>query len=140
MAAHEDLRRDEEIEIGSDRAFGIVFASVFLVVSLWPLLSGGAIRVWAAIASALTFAAATFCPSLLTYPNRLWTKFGILLGRIVSPVALGIIFYLVVTPTGLLMRLLGKDPLRLKSDPNGQSFWIPRDPPGPPPGSMTNQF
>lgn len=140
MAAHEDLRRDEEIEVGSDRAFGIVFAVVFLAFALWPLLSGGAIRIWASIASALSLVAAAFFPQLLTHPNRLWIKFGILLGRLMSPIALGIIFYLVVTPTGLLMRLLGKDPLRLKSDPNGQSFWIPRDPPGPPPGSMTNQF
>jgi hypothetical protein len=79
-------------------------------------------------------------PELLAGLNRQWMKLGILLGKVVSPIALGVLFYCVITPIGLALRLAGKDPLRLKRDPAANSYWIPRDPPGPPPGSMTNQF
>jgi hypothetical protein len=79
-------------------------------------------------------------PALLAGLNRQWLKFGILLGKVVSPVALGVLFYGVVAPIGVLMRLTGKDPLRLKLDSSANSYWIPRKPPGPPPDSMNNQF
>jgi len=79
-------------------------------------------------------------PALLSGLNRLWMKLGLLLGKVVSPIALGILFYAVITPIGLIIRLTGKDPLRLKFDPDAESYWIPREPPGPPPGSMNNQF
>ncbi len=79
-------------------------------------------------------------PALLAVPNRLWTKLGVLLGKVVSPIALGILFYGVITPIGAVMRLAGKDALRLKLDSGADSYWIPRKPPGPPPDSMTNQF
>ena len=79
-------------------------------------------------------------PSVLAVPNRLWMKLGLLLAKVVSPIALGILFYLVFMPIGLLMRIGGKDPLRLKFDRDAKSYWIQRDPPGPPPTSMTNQF
>ena len=72
--------------------------------------------------------------------NKWWTKLGVLLYRIVSPVVLGLLFYLTVTPIALLLRLLGKDPLRLRRDPDGASYWIDRTPPGPAPESMKNQF
>jgi hypothetical protein len=77
---------------------------------------------------------------LLTIPNRLWLGFGMLLHRVTSPVALGIIFYVVVMPTGLLMRAFGKDILRLRHDPAAESYWIKREPPGPKPDSMPHQF
>ena len=90
---------------------------------------------------AITSAAfAILKPELLAGPNRLWIKLGLLLGKIVSPIALGIVFYCVVAPIGTLVRLTGKDPLRLKLDPRADSYWIPRKPPGPPPDSMNNQF
>jgi hypothetical protein len=79
-------------------------------------------------------------PALLAGLNRLWMKLGVLLGKVVSPIALGILFYGVFTPLGAVIRITGKDPLRLKFDPDAKSYWIPREPPGPPPGSMTNQF
>ena len=79
-------------------------------------------------------------PALLAWLNRLWIKLGVLLGKVVSPIALGILFYGVLAPVGKVMRFAGKDPLRLKFDPGADSYWIPRDPPGPPPDSMTNQF
>lgn len=138
--SHEDLTREEEVEGSSDRSFGVVFAVVFLIIALFPLLHAGAVRWWSVGVSAAFAVVAFTVPSILAVPNRLWMKFGLLLAKIVSPIALGILFYLVFTPIGLLMRLAGKDPMRLKADPNAKSYWIDREPPGPPPQSMTNQF
>jgi len=77
---------------------------------------------------------------LLAVPNRLWTRFGLLLGKVISPIMLGLLFFAVLVPIGALMRIFGQDPLRLKRDTAAGSYWIPRQPPGPPPGSLTNQF
>ena len=138
--AHENLNREEHIEGSSDRSFGFVFAIVFLVIAVWPLLAGNGIRTWALVVAAAFALVAVLIPSLLAVPNRWWMKFGLLLGKIVSPVALGILFFGVFGPMGIVMRWLGKDPLRLKRDAQAASYWIARDPPGPPPESMTNQF
>jgi hypothetical protein len=138
--SHEDLTREEEVEGSSDRSFGIVFAVVFLIIALLPLLHAGAVRWWSVGVSAAFAVVALTIPSILAVPNRLWMKFGLLLAKVVSPIALGILFYLVFTPIGLVMRMAGKDPLRLKADPDAKSYWIDREPPGPPPQSMTNQF
>jgi hypothetical protein len=138
--AHEHLNRVQHVEGSSDRTFGLVFAGVFLVIAGWPLFHGEALRWWA-VGVAVVFALlALVKPALLAGLNRLWIKLGILLGKVVSPIALGILFYGVFTPIGAAMRLAGKDPLRLKFDPGADSYWIPREPPGPPPNSMTNQF
>jgi len=138
--AHEELNRDHHVEGSSDRSFGVVFAIVFVVIALWPLMRGEGPRWWAAgIAAAFAIVAAAR-PSLLAAPNRWWIKLGILLGKVVSPIALGVLFYVVLVPTGGLMKILGKDPLRLRRDSGAQSYWIPRTPPGPPPDSMKNQF
>lgn len=138
--AHEDLTREDKVEGSSDRSFGWVFTAVFVLIGAWPLIHSNAPRWWA-IGIAAAFALVTLIkPTLLAGLNRLWMKFGLLLGKIVSPIALGVLFYLVFTPMGLLMRLFGKDPLRLKFDRAGDSYWIRREPPGPPPKSMTNQF
>lgn len=120
--------------------FGLVIAAAFLLVSLWPVLSGGAIRWWAAAIGILIFVAALARPQLLSQLNRIWTLLGTILHRIASPILMGIIFFLVVTPIGLSMRLLGKRPLDLKFDPHAESYWKKHDPPGPPPESMKNQF
>lgn len=138
--AHEDLTREDKVEASTDRAFGWVFTAVFVLIGAWPLLHASAPRWWA-IGIAAAFALVTLAkPTLLSGLNRWWMKLGVLLGKVVSPIALGVLFYLVFTPIGLLMRLMGKDPLRLKYDPAGDSYWIRREPPGPPPNSMTNQF
>mgnify|MGYP006373907201 CR=1 FL=1 len=138
--AHENLNRDQHVEGSSDRAFGLVFAVVFLVIAGWPLFHGEAIRWWSAGVAAMFALVALVKPALLAGLNRLWMKLGILLGKVVSPIALGILFYVVITPIGVMIRLTGKDPLRLKFEPDADSYWIPREPPGPPPGSMTQQF
>jgi hypothetical protein len=138
--AHEDLSRDHQVEGSSDRSFGLVFSGVFVIVACWPLFYRELPRWWALVVALVLTAIAILKPALLTHPNRLWTKLGLLLGKIVSPIALGILFFGVVAPIGVLVRLTGKDPLRLKLDSSADSYWIPRKPPGPPPDSMTNQF
>jgi hypothetical protein len=138
--AHEDITREQQLEGSPDRTFGLVFAAVFMIVACWPLLHLGLPRWWA-LGVAVGFATiAIRKPTLLTRLNRLWTRLGLLLGKVMSPVALGLLFIGVVAPIGLLVRLTGKDPLRLKLDSSADSYWIRREPPGPPPDSMTNQF
>jgi hypothetical protein len=138
--AHENLNRENRVEGSSNRTFGVIFALAFLVLACWPLVSGAAPRWWAAALAAVFGLVAWLRPGLLARPNALWMKFGILLGKVVSPVALGILFYGVFVPMGALIRLAGKDSLRLKLDPRADSYWIPREPPGPPPDSMKNPF
>lgn len=138
--AHEDLSRDQRVEGSSDRSFGLVFAVVFILIAAWPLLHGVAPRWWAFGVAAVFALVAVMRPTLLAGLNRLWIKLGVLLGKLVSPIALGVLFYGVFFPIGVVMRLAGKDPLRLKRDADAASYWIPRKPPGPPPDSMTNQF
>jgi hypothetical protein len=138
--AHDDLNRVQHVEGSSDRAFGLVFAGVFLVIAGWPLFHGEALRWWAVGVASVFALLALVKPVLLARLNRLWIKLGILLGKIVSPIALGILFYGVFTPIGIMMRLAGKDPLRLQFVSDADSYWIPRVPPGPPPNSMNNQF
>ena len=138
--AHEDLTREQQVEGSSDRAFGLVFAAVFLIISGWPLLHGETPRWWSVGFAAGFALVAMVKPALLGGLNRFWIKLGILLGKIISPFALGLLFYGVLAPIGALLRLTGKDPLRLKRDPDAASYWIPRKPPGPPPDSMTHPF
>ncbi|MBF0179436.1 MAG: hypothetical protein HQM03_05335 [Magnetococcales bacterium] len=130
----------EEEYRATERGFGLVFAAFFAVIGLWPLLHGQAWRPWAVAAGALFLAIALLRPQLLKPWNRLWGRFGALLHRIVSPMVMAVVFFVVVTPIALLMRLLGKDPLRLKKDPAARSYWIVRDPAGPLPDTMPFQF
>lgn len=138
---HEHLpRHTANVEGSSDRSFGIVFAVVFLIVALYPLVYGQGIRLWSLIVAGIFLLLSFAAPAVLAPANKLWMKFGELLHKIVSPVALGIVFYLTVLPIGLLMRLFGKDPLRLRLDTAVDSYWIRREPPGPAADSLNNQF
>jgi hypothetical protein len=137
---HENIERAAIVAGPSNRAFGVVFAAVFGLIAFWPLFYGGALRWWAAVGCGAFLAAAFVFPRSLAPLNRLWLKFGLALHRVVSPVVLGIMFFLVVTPTGFLMRALGKTPLRLSFDKSTESYWIERRPPGPPPESLRDQF
>ena len=132
-----DYSHNHEIKMGSERNFGLVFCAFFLIVGLLPVFSGGAPRIWAVLV-ALAFAAlALLRPKVLAPLNRLWFRFGLLLGKIVAPIVLSLVYFLTVVPTGMVMRLLGKDPLRRKLDPSATSYWIERETPV---GSMRNQF
>jgi hypothetical protein len=139
-AAHENIERTEVVEGSSDRVFGLVFAGVFLLVALWPLMKFGAPRWWS-LAICCAFASlALIRPALLALPNRLWTKLGLILGACVSFLALTVLFYAVFTPLGVFMRITGKASIRLAFDPAARSYWIMREPPGPPTKSLERQF
>lgn len=126
-------------QLPTNRSFGLVFCGFFALVAALPLLSGGSVRNWSAIVSAIFGVAAFVFPFALAPLNRLWMRFGALLHRIVSPVVLALLFFVVITPFGLAMRMLGKAPLKLRYEPV-QTYWIDRDPPGPAPDSLDNQF
>lgn len=138
--AHENLARDQQVKGSSDRAFGFVFAVVFAIVAVWPLWNAGRPRWWALGLAGAFALVAVVRPALLSGLNRWWMKLGLLLGAIVSPIALGVLFYGVFTPIGAVMRLAGKDPLCLARDRAAPSYWRGRDPPGPRPDSMGRQF
>ena len=115
------------LKISSNRNFGLVFALVFLIISLWPLMQENQIRIWSFVIS-LLFLILGLMNSRLLYPlNRLWFKFGLLLGVAISPIVMGIVFFLIVTPIAFVMRILGKDLLKKKYDNISKSYWIKRD-------------
>ena len=126
----------DKIEIGTNRNFGIVFFIVFLMIALYPLLKGNDLRIWSLITSFIFLALGLINSKILTPLNRLWFKFGLLLGKFVSPLIMGIIFFVVVTPIGLIMRIIGKDLLNLKFNKD-KSYWIEKTGPK---SKMKNQF
>lgn len=130
----------DEIVPPSERSFGFVFAGFFLLVAIVPGLFGGRFHLWALFVSVGFGAAAFLRPGLLAPMNRVWLKFGLLLHKVISPIALGVIFFGAIFPTGLAFRLLRKDPLRLRFDSNLRSYWIPREAAGKRVGSMRDQF
>lgn len=139
---HERLTRDATPPQGSsDRGFGLVFATVFGLLGAYKLWHGSGLYGAVFLALGVLFlAAALVVPRVLAPLNRLWTRFGLLLHSVTSPVFLGLVFFVAIVPTGLLMRAFGKDPLRLRLDPAARSYWIERKPPGPDPQSMAQQF
>jgi hypothetical protein len=139
-AIHESFQREETVRGSSDRGFGIVFTVVFAIIGLWPLIGGNGVRLWALAVAALFLVAALALPRALAPLNRLWMKFGLLLHRITNPLIMGLVFFLAVTPTALIMKLLGKDPLKLGLDRAAKSYWVERKPPGPAPETMRDQF
>ena len=140
QAIHERLTSDEAAKGASDRSFGLVFAVVFATIGLWPLIGDGPVRIWACAVGTCFLAAAITRPRILAPLNRIWTRIGHFLHRIANFVILTLLFYLVITPTGLAVRLLGKDLLRLRFEPGVRSYWIERQPPGPAPETIKHQF
>ena len=127
-------------ERGSDRSFGIVFTILFLVIGAWPLLRDGHPRLWALAIAAVFLLAALVVPKLLAPLNRAWMAFGLLLGRIISPIMLFLVYVIAVVPTGLFLRLRGKDPLHRRFDRAAATYWVQRNPPGKPDETMSRQF
>ena len=127
----------DEIKLGSNRSFGIVFFIVFVLIAIYPLINQGEVRIWSLIISFLFLFLGLLNSKILTPLNKLWFKFGILLGKIISPIIMGVIFFLVVTPIGFLMRLFGKDVLNLKLNNKKSSYWIEKVGPK---SKMKNQF
>ena len=140
LATQERLTRHETVTGSSDRSLGFVFAIVFAAVGLWPLKEAQPPLAWALGVAAATGAVAAFRPAWLGPLNRLWTRFGLILHHIVNPVVMALLFYLAITPYALVMRLFGKDLLKLRFEPDRKSYWIERQPPGPAPDSMKRQF
>ncbi len=124
----------------SNRRFGWVFAGVFALMGLTPLFHGAPPRWWAGVGLLVLVAVTIAAPAALTLPNRLWMRLGDVLHRITSPIMLAVLFYLTVTPMGILMRLVGRDPLRLRRSASESTYWIARNPPGPQPESLKYQF
>jgi hypothetical protein len=121
----------------TEKSFGLVFSIVFLIVALYPLIISSSLRIWALVISIIFFLLAFLAPKILVLPNKLWFKFGLLIGSIVAPIVMALVYFVTVVPTGLIMRLLGKDLLKPKLDKNAKSYWVKRTEPM---GSMKNQF
>lgn len=139
-ATHEVFAREENIVAGSDRSFGFVMAGAFALLSALNGWHMGRIWPWTTGLAALFLMAALVRPAILNPLNRVWLKFGLLLHKVVNPIIMGLLFFGTVLPTGLVMRALGKDLLRLKREPDADSYWIVRTPPGPAPETMKDQF
>jgi hypothetical protein len=137
-ATHEPEEDNDTVE-ASPRAFGLLAVAVFATMAGWPLLRGGPPRTWAVAVAAAFLAVALVRPSALRPLSRVWQRLGALLHVIVNPIVMAFLFYLVITPFGLVMQWLGKGPTRrLGPDPHADTYWISRE--GQPPSSMTNQF
>ena len=126
----------DEIKISANRSFGIVFFIVFLLIALYPLLKDNHLRIWSLVISFIFLILGLINSKILTPLNRLWFKFGLLLGKFISPLIMGIIFFIVVTPIGVIMRLLKKDLLNLNYNKK-ETYWIDKSGPK---SKMKNQF
>ena len=131
------MTSNSKIKTSSNRSFGLVFFVVFLIVALWPLKYEEDFRLWSLTLSIIFFILGIINSKLLTPLNMLWFKFGILLGSVVSPIVMGIVYFLVVTPIGVFMRFLGKDLLKTKKVNKVSTYWIKRDSKH---GTMKKQF
>ena len=125
------------IKQGSEKSFGIVFSIVFLIITMYPLINSKEPHLWTLIVSIILLFMSYVTPKALRLPNKLWFKFGILIGSIIAPIIMALVYFITVLPTGLIMRLTGKDLLKQKLDKNAESYWIERSEPL---GSMKNQF
>ena len=127
---------NKNIKLPTNKNFGIVFSIVFLIIALFPLINNESLRIWSLIISAVFLFLGLINSKILTPLNNIWFKFGLILGRIVSPIIMGVVFFLVVTPTAFIMRLVGKDLLNLKFNKH-KSYWIEKNGPK---SNMKNQF
>jgi hypothetical protein len=140
MTGHENLRANRKLSVSTNRSFGLVFAGVFLLIGVWPALRHGeTVRLWALGIGVAFASVAVFRDSALAPLNRLWSKLGLALHAIMSPMIMALLFFGAVLPVAVVIRVLGGDPLRLRRS-SASSYWISRDPPGPAKNSMKQQF
>ena len=140
QSSHEVFSRDEKLVTGSDRSFGLVMAVAFAVVTALNAWHAGRLWPWTGGLAVLFLATALLRPRVLNPLNRIWMRFGLLLHKVVNPIIMALLFFGTVWPTGLVMRMMGRDLLRLKREPQAASYWIVRSPPGPSPETMKDQF
>jgi len=131
------ITRYSDTEESTEKSFGIVFFIVFLIFALYPLSASGVVHIWALAVSFIFLLCAFLRPKVLILPNKLWFKLGVLLGSIIAPIFMLLVYFITVMPIGIIMRLLGKDLLHPKLDKNSKSYWIDRQGPV---GTMKNQF
>lgn len=124
----------------SERSFGLIFAAIFTVIGLFPILFGGHFRAWALITAGVLAAIALVAPIVLKPANILWMRFGQLMHKIVNPVLMGLVFFVAVLPTGLMLKLFGKDPMRRRFEADQSSYWITRTPDSQLKEHFDNQF
>ncbi|MET0917973.1 MAG: SxtJ family membrane protein [Burkholderiales bacterium] len=125
---HESFEPQHEVRVASPRAFGVMLAVVLLVIALWPLVHAQPLRAWALAIALPAAVLAWLAPRIYAGPNRAWMKLGELLARVVSPLALAVLYFGMFVPLGWIMRLAGRRPLRLKRDPVAATYWIERAP------------
>tara|TARA_B110000305_G_C18923635_1_gene396248 strand:+ start:15 stop:407 length:393 start_codon:yes stop_codon:yes gene_type:complete len=130
------MNNNKNIKIGSNRSFGLVFFAFFLIIAIYPLTTGGNLKYWSIILSLVFLILGLLKSSILSPLNKLWFKFGLLLGSIISPIVMGIVFFIVITPISLIMKILGKDLLNLDKNKNN-TYWIEKTGPK---STMKNQF
>ena len=130
-------KQNIQVERGSEKSFGLIFAVVFFIVGLYPLVNNKDILLWPLITALTFFMLGYMAPKVLTVPNKLWFKLGLALGAVVAPVVMALVYFTTVVPIGLIMRLMGKDMLQQKLNKNAKSYWINRDQPMRP---MKDQF
>ena len=126
----------DDVKLGSNRSFGIVFFIVFLIIAFYPIINGETARIWSIIISLIFLLLGLINSKLLTPLNKVWFKFGLFIGKIISPLIMGIIFFLVVTPISILLKIFGKDVLNLKFN-NNKTYWIEKNGPK---SNMKKQF
>lgn len=132
-----DHQANVAVKMGSERGFGFVFCAVFLLVGVWPILGGGLLRWWALAIAAILLAITLMAPHLLRPLNRLWFRLGILLGAVIAPIVMALVYFVAFLPIGLILHAMGKDILKTRRQPELDSYWLERD---QPPGSMRRQF
>jgi hypothetical protein len=136
----ERIEHGDDLRGSSDRVFGLIFSVFWSAVAFAPLIKGGPIRVWAVTLAAAFLVSGLVRPTVLGPLNQAWQRFAQLLQKLTNPIVMAILFFSSIVPFGLMMRLLNRDALRLKWERGSVTYWIPRDPPGPRPESMKDQF
>ncbi|MBV8520720.1 MAG: hypothetical protein JOY71_01070 [Acetobacteraceae bacterium] len=139
-ALHENFDPTARIKGGSDRSFGSVFAGIFAVIALHPLLAHAPVRWWALAIAGILLAVALIRPAYLRALNRLWLQFSLRLQQVVNPIILGLLFFAAVTPTAMVLRMMKSDPLRLRMDRDASTYWIDRKAAGMARNDMRRQF